>query len=52
MKRTRVSNSVKWDRGWWHKYTKQASLRSLVLIVNEDSEYSQGARVPESALGS
>jgi len=26
--RAQVNNSVKWDRGWWHKYTKQASLRS------------------------
>jgi len=22
--RVRVKNLVKWDRGWWHKYTKQA----------------------------
>ena len=24
IKRARVNNLVKWDRGWWHKYTKQA----------------------------
>jgi len=23
-KRGRVNNLVKWDPGWWHKYTKQA----------------------------
>jgi len=22
-KRARANNLVKWDRGWWHKYTKQ-----------------------------
>jgi len=27
-KRARVSNLVKWDRWWWHKYTKLASSRS------------------------
>jgi len=26
--RARVNNLVKWDRGWWHKHTKHASLRS------------------------
>jgi len=25
-KRARVNNLVKWDRQWWHKYTKQASV--------------------------
>jgi len=29
-KRVRVNNLVKWDRGWWYKYTKQASLGSPV----------------------
>jgi len=24
MKRARVNNFMKWDRGWWHAYTKQA----------------------------
>ena len=51
MKRARANNSVKWDRGWWHKYTKQASLRSPVKIVNEDSDYSRGTRVPQFPLG-
>jgi len=30
MKRARVNNLVKWERGWWHKYAKQASSRSPV----------------------
>jgi len=29
-KRTRVNNLAKWDRGWWNKHTKQASLRSPI----------------------
>jgi len=29
-KRAQVNNLVKWDRGWWHKYTKQASSRSPI----------------------
>jgi len=36
-KRARVNKAVKWDRGWWHKYTKQASSRSSIEIVIEDS---------------
>jgi len=28
--RARVNNFVKWDRGRWHKYTKQASSRSPI----------------------
>jgi len=35
--RGRVNNLVKWDRGWWHKYTKQTSSRSPISIVIEDS---------------
>ena len=27
LKRARVNNLVKWDRGQWHKYIKQASSR-------------------------
>ena len=37
MLRAQVNNIVKWDRGWWHKYTQQASLRSPIYIVIEDS---------------
>jgi len=29
-KRARVNNLVKWDRGWWHKRTKQAYSRSPI----------------------
>jgi len=29
-KRVRVNNLVKWDRVWWHKYTKQARSRSPI----------------------
>jgi len=29
-KRGRVNNLVKWNRGWWNKHTKQASLRSPI----------------------
>jgi len=36
-KRARVYNLVKWDRWWWHKYTKQASSRSPIQIVIADS---------------
>jgi len=32
-----VNNSVKRDRGWWHKYTKQSSSLSPIYIVIEDS---------------
>jgi len=51
MKRARVNNFVKWDRGWWHKYKKQASSSSPIYIADEDSGYARGARVPESPLG-
>jgi len=30
MKRARVNNVAKWDRGWWHKYTQQASSLSPI----------------------
>jgi len=36
-KRAQVNNLVKWDRGWWNKHTKEASLRSPILIVIENS---------------
>jgi len=29
-KRARVNNLMKWERGWRHKYTKQASSRSPI----------------------
>jgi len=29
-KSVRVNNLVKWERGWWNKHAKQASLRSLI----------------------
>jgi len=29
-KRARINNLVRWDRGWWHKYTKEASSHSPV----------------------
>jgi len=29
-KRARVNNLVKWERVWWHKHTKQASLLSPI----------------------
>jgi len=29
-KRARVNNVVKWDSGWWHKHTTQASSHSLI----------------------
>jgi len=37
MLRAQVNNLVKWDRRWWHKYTKQASLRSPIYIVIQGS---------------
>jgi len=44
--RGRVNNLVKWDRGWWNKHTKQASLRSPMQIIMENSGEARGARVP------
>jgi len=38
---------MKWDRGWWNKHTKQASLRFPIYIVIENSGEARGARVPE-----
>ena len=36
-KEPEFNNLVKLDCGWWHKYTKQASLRSPILNLIEDS---------------
>jgi len=50
-KRALVNKVVKWDRGWWHKHTKQTSPRSPISIVIEDSGKARGACVLESPLG-
>jgi len=43
------NNLVKWDHGWWHKYTKQAAFSDVNR--NRRLDLTRGARVLESPLG-
>jgi len=44
-------NFLKWDRGWWNKHTKHASLRPPISIVIENSGEARGARIAGVATG-